>query len=93
MDTYIILSTLTDEGAKTVKQHPERINAVNAELEAMGIHVKAQYAVLGAIDFVTIVEAPDMKSMIRVSTEMASRGSVRVQTLKAIPIEEFVTIF
>ena len=36
MGKYIMLSTLTDEGRKTVKMRPERIKEVNTELEKMG---------------------------------------------------------
>ncbi len=90
MATYIMLSTLTDEGAKTIKERPGRIKEVNQEIEALGVKVKAQYAVLGLYDFVNIVEAPDNETVARVSIELASRGSVKIQTLAAIPIDEFI---
>jgi len=90
MATYIMLSTLTDEGAKTIKERPGRIKEVNQEIEALGVKVKAQYAVLGLYDFVNIVEAPDNEAVARVSIELGSRGSVKIQTLAAIPIDEFI---
>lgn len=90
MATYILLSTLTDEGAKTIKQRPERIREVNEELQQLGVTVTAQYAVLGPYDFINVVEAPDNQTIARVSAEMASRGSVKIMTLTAIPIEEFI---
>ncbi|GBD07906.1 GYD domain-containing protein [Thermoflexus sp.] len=90
MAIYIMLSTLTDEGAETIKERPERILEVNREVEAMGVKVLAQYAVLGPYDFVNIVEAPDNETVARVSVELASRGSVKIMTLPAIPIEEFI---
>src|SRR5512134_3255559 len=57
MALYILLSTLTDEGRKTVKSKPERIKEVNKEIEGMGAKVLGQYAVLGMYDFVNVVEA------------------------------------
>ncbi len=90
MATYIMLSTLTDEGAKTIKERPGRIKEVNREIEALGVKVKAQYAVLGLYDFVNIVEAPDNETVARVSIELGSRGSVKIQTLATIPIDEFI---
>ncbi|WP_376788887.1 GYD domain-containing protein [Thermoflexus sp.] len=90
MAIYIMLSTLTDEGAETIKERPERILEVNREVEAMGVKVLAQYAVLGPYDFVNIVEAPDNETVARVSVELSSRGSVKIMTLPAIPIEEFI---
>jgi uncharacterized protein with GYD domain len=93
MATYIMLSSVTDEGAKTIKENAARIKQVNKELEALGIKVTAQYAVLGPFDFVNIVEAPDNATIARVSAELASRGSVKIQTLAAIPIDEFIAAF
>lgn len=91
MPTYILLSKLTDEGWKTVREKPERIKEVNRELEAMGVKVVHQYATLGSYDFVNIVEASDNKTIARVSLEMGSRGTVQIMSVPAIPIDEFIT--
>ena len=93
MPTFILLSTLTDAGAQTVKVDPERIRAVDQELERMGVHVVSQWAVLGPYDFVNVVEAPDIAAVVRVSTRLSSRGSVRIMTLPAVPIDEFIEGF
>lgn len=90
MATFVMLSTLTDEGAKTIKTNPERIREVNRELEQLGATVTAQYAVLGPYDFVSVVEARDLATITRVSAELASRGTIRITTLPAIPIDEFI---
>ena len=90
MPTYILLSTLTDEGWKTVKTNPERNKEVNKEIETFGAKVIKQYAVLGPYDFVNVVEAPDNKTIARVSVELGSRGTIQIKTLPAIPIEEFI---
>ena len=90
MATFILLSTLTDEGAQTIRDEPERIHAVNKELDRMGVHVVSQWAVLGPYDFVNVVEAPDNVTIARVSAALASRGTVRIMTLPAIPIEDFI---
>ena len=90
MAYYVILSTLTDDGRKTIKEHPERILEVNKELEKMGIKVREQYAVLGQYDFVNIVEAPDNEAVLKMSVELGSRGSVHLLTLPAIPVEDLI---
>jgi len=90
MPYYILLSNLTDEGWKTVREKPERIKEVNKELEALGVRVVSQYAVLGPYDFVNIVEAPDNKTISKVSIELGSRGTVKIMSLVALPIDEFI---
>lgn len=90
MATYIMLSRLTESGAETIKKNPGRIREVNKEFEAMRVKVQQQYAVLGAFDFVSVVEAPDLPTVMKASVELSARGSVRVETLAALPIDEFV---
>jgi uncharacterized protein with GYD domain len=90
MAHYVILSTLTDEGRKTIKEKPQRILEVNKELEKLGVKVKEQFAVLGPYDFVNIVEAPDNDAVMRMSVELGARGRVQLLTLAAVPIEEFI---
>jgi uncharacterized protein with GYD domain len=88
--TYIMLSTLTPEGVQTIKNNPTRIREVNREIEQLGATVKAQWAVLGHFDFVNVIEAPDEKTISRVSLELGSRGTARYETLVAIPIDDFI---
>lgn len=90
MPTYILLSNLTDDGAKALKAKPKRLQEVNKEIERFGAKVTAQYAVLGPYDFVSIVECPDNETIARVSVELSSRGSVRLLTLPAVPVANFV---
>jgi uncharacterized protein with GYD domain len=90
MPYYVIMSTLTDEGRRTIKQKPERIMEVNKEIEAMGVKVQKQFALLGQFDFLNIVEAPDNETVMKMSVEIGSRGSVQMTTLPAIPVEEFI---
>jgi uncharacterized protein with GYD domain len=90
MPTYIMLSTLTSEGVQTVKNNPQRIKEVNKEIEQIGAKVVDQWAVLGQFDFVNVVEAPDEKTMAKVSLELGSRGTAQYQSLAAIPIDEFI---
>lgn len=89
MATYILLGTLTDEGAQNLRAHPEWLNEVTQNLEGTGVQVVAQYAVLGPYDLVFIVEAPDNRSVVRVSTQLTLHGSLKITTLPALPVEDF----
>jgi len=85
---YVMLTTLTDEGRKTVKANPKRLKEVNKEVEAMGVKILAQYALLGPYDFLNILEAPDNKTIAKVSLELGSRGTLQAMTMAAMPVEE-----
>jgi uncharacterized protein with GYD domain len=90
MPTYIMLTTLTPDGVKTLKNNPGRVTEVNKEVESLGVKVRNQYATLGQYDLVTVVDAPDDTTMAKVSVELGSRGTMQSQTLTAIPAEDFV---
>ena len=91
MPTYIMLTRLTADGVKTIKDNPSRVQEVNKEVEQIGVKVLNQWATLGEYDFITVVEAPDEKTMAKLSIEMGSRGSVVNETLTAIDAEEFTS--
>jgi uncharacterized protein with GYD domain len=91
MAVYIMLTTLTDEGKRTIKENPRRIKEVNREVEAMGAKVLAQYAVLGPYDFVNILEAADNKTISKVAMELGSRGTLQTITMAAMNIDEFIS--
>ena len=90
MPRYIMLSTIGPDGAATLRENPERLKAVNAEVEAMGVKVLDQYALLGDYDFLNIVEAPDHDTMARMAISLAARGTLKTRTMPAIPIDEFI---
>ena len=90
MAKYILLSTLTPEGQKTLKSKPERIKEVNKEIEAFGVKVVEQYAVLGPYDFVNIVEAPDNDSVFKMSVELGSRGTIKILSMPAVTIDRLI---
>lgn len=92
MPMYIMLTTLTDEGRKTVRKNPERIKEVNKEVEKMGVKIKDQFLVMGGYDFVNIIEAPDEKTVIKVALELGSRGTVQTSTFPAYSIDEFIAM-
>ena len=90
MAIYLMLTNLTDEGRKTVKEKPERIKEVSKEVEKMGVKVLSQYALLGAYDFVNILEAPDNQTIAKVALELGARGTLQTTTLAALSIDEFI---
>jgi uncharacterized protein with GYD domain len=88
MAVYVMLTTLTDEGRRTIKENPKRLKEVNKEVEAMGVKILSQYALLGPYDFINILEAPDNKAVAKVALELGSRGTLQTITMAAMSIDE-----
>ncbi|MCD6317927.1 GYD domain-containing protein [Candidatus Aerophobetes bacterium] len=92
MAIYLMFTTLTSEGRKTLREKPERIKEVNKEVEKMGVKILHQYAVLGPYDFVNILDAPSNEVISKVAVELSSRGTIQTMTLAIIPVDEFIQI-
>src|SRR5436190_16587677 len=90
MPKYVMLSTLGPDGSARLRDNPARLREVSSEVEAMGVTVLEQYALLGNWDFINILEAPDEATMARVATTLAARGTLKTMTLPAIGIDEFI---
>jgi len=90
MPYFIMLTTLTEEGRKTLMKNPGRVWEVNKEVEAMGAKILHQWALLGQYDFINILEAPSNQVIARVAAELGARGTLQPLTMAAITIEDLV---
>ena len=90
MPIFILLSNLTAQGVQTLKSNPDRLQAVNKDVEELGAKVLHQWATLGPFDFVNVVEAPDAATIARVSVALGARGSAKLQTMQALEIDELL---
>lgn len=86
MPTYILLLTLTPEGREKMLEDTQAVLRAGAALTVPGVQVLGQYGVLGAYDFVNVVEASDNETIARFSIELGVRAGVHVTTLPAIPV-------
>ncbi|HEX75341.1 MAG TPA: GYD domain-containing protein [Dehalococcoidia bacterium] len=90
MPVYVMLTTLTDEGRKTIKDKPERIKEVNKEVEAMGAKVLTQYALLGPYDFINVLDAPSNEVVSKIAVELGARGTLQTLTMAALSVDGFI---
>ncbi len=90
MPVFVMLTKLTEQGANTINRDPGRIKEVNKDVEELGAKVLAQYALLGEDDFLNILEAPDTETITRISLQLASRGTLRIKTIAAMPVDDFI---
>jgi uncharacterized protein with GYD domain len=92
MATYAVLATLTERGAQDLKGIVERRAKNMEELAQRDIRVIADFALMGEYDFLYIVEAPDNVTIMQETIKDLSAGTLRFQTLPAIPMEQFVEL-
>ena len=92
MPTYLMLSTLSEQGMQTLRANPERIREVNKDVEELGAKVLHQWFVLGPYDFVNIVEAPDAKTIAKVALSLGARGSTDLQSFELIEVDDLVSL-
>lgn len=90
MPKFVMLSTLGPDGSARLRENPERLREVSEEVEAMGVTVLEQWAVLGQWDFINILEAPDDITVAKMATTLASRGTLKTMTMPIIDIEDFI---
>jgi uncharacterized protein with GYD domain len=93
MANYIVLAKLTAEGAKGLKDAPQRLAQVSGILAAEGAKITAAYATLGEYDYVFVVEGPeDTATVAKCVAAVGMMGSVSTQTMPAIPIADFFKV-
>jgi uncharacterized protein with GYD domain len=85
-----MLTTLTDEGRKTIQEDPESLRDINKEVEHMGVKILDQYALLGQYDFVNIVEAPSNEAVAKLAIRLSAKGTTQTLTLAAITLDALI---
>jgi uncharacterized protein with GYD domain len=93
MPTYLMLSTLTDQGLRTLQSNPERLREVNRDVEELGAKVLHQWGAIGQFDFVNVVEAPDAATIAKVSVALGARGSAKFQSYELLEIDTILESF
>jgi len=87
MPTYITLTHFTDQGARAIKESPDRFEAFKSMAEAVGVNVKSVHWTAGAYDMVLITEGPEETQM-ALNMKMAALGNVRTQTMRGYSSSE-----
>ncbi len=92
MSTYIMLANWTDQGVKNVKESPQRLDAAKKGIEAAGGKMTGFYLTMGRYDMVAITEFPSDEVATGFLLTLGSGGSIRTETMKAYPEDEYRNI-
>ncbi|HEY8172356.1 MAG TPA: GYD domain-containing protein [Dehalococcoidia bacterium] len=88
MATYVVLATLTDQGARTMQDLSRRLENARTTFSAHGAELKQIYFAMGAYDYVVIAEAPDDETITRVSLSVSAQGNVRTNSFRVFTEDE-----
>jgi uncharacterized protein with GYD domain len=83
MAKYVLLMNWTDQGIRSVKDSPKRLDAGKALAKKLGGEIRKFYMTTGAHDLVVVVELPDDETLAKFVLSLGSQGNVRTTTLKA----------
>lgn len=92
MPTYVSLASLTDQGVRTMKDLPQRLQNAEQTFARMGATLREVYLCLGQYDYVVIADAPDDETIARISLAIAGQGNVRTQTMRAFDRDEMLRV-
>ena len=92
MATYIVLTSFTDQGVRSVKDTAKRADAVKELAKKFGVTAKDFFWTLGSYDVVAIFDAPDDASMTALGMAIGSAGNIRTQTMRAFSREEISAV-
>lgn len=90
MPIFVMLSTIGPDGFHKLNTQPDRLRAVNDEVEELGVTILHQWALLGQYDFLNIIDAPDDVTVAKLATRLAARGTMKTTTIKAIDVDDYI---
>jgi uncharacterized protein with GYD domain len=87
MPAYITLANFTEQGARNIKDSPDRFDAFKAQAEAAGVTIKSVHWTTGAYDIVLVAEGSE-EAMMALTLKTAALGNIRTQTLRGFTAAE-----
>src|SRR2546428_5692647 len=89
MATYITLPKYTEQGLKTIKESPSRLEKAKQLLKSLGGELKSFHLVQGRYDAIVLSEAPNDEVVTKFALVTGSLGNVRTETLRAFTEDEY----
>jgi uncharacterized protein with GYD domain len=89
MAQYIVLLNWTDQGIRSVKESPKRLDAGRQLAKKLGAEITGFHMTMGDFDMVLHVEAPNDETVAKFLLGLGGAGNVRTKTLKAFSEDEY----
>ncbi len=89
MATYVTFLRYTDQGIRSFKESPARVDAAKRAYQAHGAEMKQFFLLMGPYDMLVVSEAPSDEVVGKIAFTIGSQGNVRTETYKAFTEPEF----
>jgi len=90
--TFIGMLSWTDQGIRTVKDTPKRLQAAKEAAKRMGIEMKHVFLTTGEFDVLSIMEASDGDKIAKFAIAIGAQGNIRTRTVRAWPEGEMLKL-
>lgn len=92
MPTFMVSMNFTDQGIRTIKDAPKRVQAARDLAKKLGVEIKQVYLTAGDSDLVAFVETQNGDNVAKFALALSSVGNVHTRTGRAWPEAEFMKI-
>jgi uncharacterized protein with GYD domain len=88
MATFVGLMKFTEQGVKTIKDLPKRVEENQKRMKEIGIELKSWHLTLGRYDVVVVFEAANDEAAARAALFIGGQGNTHTETLRAFSLDE-----
>ena len=92
MPTFMLSINFTDQGIRTIKDAPKRMQAARDLAKKVGVEIKHVYLTSGDSDLVVFLDAPSGDNVAKFALAQGSYGNVRTRTARVWSAEEYLKI-
>ena len=89
MATYVSLIRYTEQGIRTIKESPARLDAAKKAFQAAGGEIKQFFLAMGKYDIVIISEGSSDEVAAAMALGLGSLGNIRTETMRVFPEADF----
>jgi uncharacterized protein with GYD domain len=92
MPTFISMLNWTDQGIRSVKDTPKRVQAAREMAKKYGVEIKQIFLTSGEFDILAVLEAPHYDNVAKYAMTAGLQGNVRSRTIRAWTEAEMVKL-
>jgi uncharacterized protein with GYD domain len=85
MPTFIAMLSWTDQGIRSLKDTPKRVQAARETGKKVGVEIKQVFLTSGEFDILAVLEAPHYDNVAKYAMAAGMQGNVRSRTIRAWP--------